>query len=89
MKVHYYLVLVLLSILIMNMWRSTVVEGMHGFTPVYSSPAGSALDYSLVDRSPQKPTGPKEQPNPLSYNKVIEPICEGGFVLTGFPYTMQ
>ena len=89
MKGHNYLILFLLSILIIYGSQGIVVEGMHGYTPVYSSPSGSALDYSLVDRSPQKPTGPKEQPNPLSYNKVIEPICEGGFVLTGFPYTMQ
>jgi hypothetical protein len=89
MKGYNYLILFLLSILIIYGLKGIVVEGMHGYTPVYSSPSGSALDYSLVDRSPPKPPSPIVKPTPLSYNKVIVPICEGGFVLTGFPYTMQ
>jgi len=74
MKVHYYLVLVLLSILIMNMWRGTVVEGMTSLGPA---------PYS------HKPSAPAKKSKTLSYNKEIKPLCEGGFVLPGFPYTMQ
>ena len=89
MKVHYYLGLVLLSILTINVWKSTVVEGMVGEDSVYSSPAGSVSGYASLDHFPPKPPVPIEKSKPLNYNKELVPMCEGGFVLPGFPYTMQ
>ena len=84
MKVHYYLGLMLLSILTINVWKSTVVEGMVGVDSVYSSPAGY-----VPDHSPPKAPTPIKKSKAQSYKKEIEPMCEGGFVLPGFPYTMQ
>lgn len=89
MKVHYYLGLVLLSILTINVWKSTVVEGMVGVDSVYSSPAGYVPGHASLDHFPPKAPSPIKKSKAQSYKKEIEPMCEGGFVLPGFPYTMQ
>lgn len=89
MNVKISIGLVLLCILIMNGWKSTVVEGMVGLDPIHSSPAGYVPVHSSVDHSPPKPSDPIKKSKPLGYKKEIEPMCEGGFVLPGFPYTMQ
>ena len=71
---NYSLGFVLLSILIMNMWKNSVVEGMAVLDPAPYSP---------------KPPAPEKTPKPIRYKKEIAPMCTGGFVLPGFPYTMQ
>ena len=60
---------VLLSILIANVWKSTVIEGIYN----------PALVPAVSDAEMKQILKKKEVPN----------ICEGGFVLPGFPDTMQ
>ena len=69
MNIKITLGIVLLSILIVNIWNHTVIEGIYNPAPV---PPSSDAD---VKQTLKK--------------KVVRTICEGGFVLPGFPSTVM
>ena len=89
MNIHYCFGFMLFCIVIINMLNISDIEGIHNPVSDNNSPGNySEFNPSSVPSSVPSTSTPHIPSNKHKQKNVVSSMCEGGFVLAGFPSTM-